>query len=361
MNKTLKKLMKYTCNKAAIIVTVLLLIVIAIGYVFVQYNCLKLEQTPIPEDPVAAASRYEEQTNLGLYKEFLVVAFSVIGGAWLSTLFIEKKKNNDIAKEVLVDDILTSDQFWASIEEKRRNEILDKLEGLALFDGDYTKAKMYNSIRRKINAFGAGKQTLFYDECSMEVSCYVTDRYIEKRVVKMIKVRSYDLSKPTSDFLLLSVAGSDRGDECPATITRVSVDNRPLNIERDIRKKVYKKVNDRKSDTRGYSHRVDYTIKKVMDFSNKTAKIIEVEYTTRCPLDDLTYNCKMPFACQKFEFRYSVHTDGYVLNPIAFGFVDDGNGAPTRVADRTSVTFRFDDWVFPLDGVCVYLEKTVTE
>ncbi len=360
MNKARKKLTKYICNKAAILITGVLMSFLIAGYIIVQSRCLRLDKTPVPQDAVAAEELYKEQTRMGLCKEVLVIAFSVIGGAWLSTLFIEKKKDNEVVQNVLVDDILTSDQFWAPVEEKSRNKILAKLEGLGHFDGDPAKSEMYNAARRKINAFGDDKQLFYYDQYCIDISCNVTDRFIEKRIVKTVSVKSYKNNHPKRGFVILSVASPKQDDFCFAEVTRVLLNGQALD-PRHIKKSVFDVCDDKTSEKRGYTRHARFQISKTVDFSNKTPQVIEVEYITRCPVNDLAYTCRMPYPCKRFEFHCDIETDGYVLNPVAFGFVDDGNNTLSRADDRTSVSFRFDDWIFPRDGVCVYLEKTVAK
>ena len=98
-----------------------------------------------------------------------------------------------------------------------------------------------------------------------------------------------------------------------------------------------------------------------MNFSNKTPIKIEVEYVTRCPKNDKVYTCRLQYPCKKFDFNFHLINDDYLINASAFGFIDDAESSPNRSDDAKNLSIKFENWIFPRDGVCICLEKSVAK
>lgn len=59
----------------------------------------------------------------------------------------------------------------------------------------------------------------------------------------------------------------------------------------------------------------------------------------------------------KMRMLYALETHyDYKVNAYAFGFIDDGKDAP-NVGKEGKVKIKFNDWIFPRDGVAISLHK----
>lgn len=349
---------KYIVKKSAVILSAFILFCSIVAFICLREHVSKLESRLAHAEDAQVELIAEEIAATEIYKEYVLIVFSIFCSTTLSAIFIERNNANKIVEDVFVNDVFTTDRFWNMLNDEERSKALVTLDSLSHFDGNLTKGEMYDAVRRKINSFEGVKSEYFYEEYYLDVSCTVTDRYIEKRILKKAKVKSFSKAKRSQDFLILAIASPEQNEFVSAQINRVRINGKNLDLKY-ITGDSYRVENDRMSEKRGYMRHSIFKINKVLDFSNKTPQDIEVEYVTRCPLNDLVYTCRMPCACKKFNFKFQVETEGYVLNPVAFGFIDDAKDSPNHTEDRKNVSLRFEDWIFPQDGVCVYLEKTV--
>ncbi len=356
----LKPLKKFFMNKGVVICSIILAIVSLLIYLNLRISTkeisVQVSSSQNNKEQEIQTQEYIEKTALS---EVSLVVFSVIASSCLSTLFIEKRNTNKIIEEIFVDDFFTSDKFVKLIDEKDKKSLIKALEKDILFEGSKEKSEMYLTVREKLNSPDKEREALFYEKFYMDIKCEIKADYIEKKIVKNVRIKSINKSLRATSYRLLSTTLQE--------IAGVSsVEFLQLKINNQIKNKNVKTVTndtisslDKKS---GYDKNIEYVYNGVLDFSNKEYIEIETQYITRCPLSDLAFACRMPYPCKNFEFKYSiVNSEEYEVIPTAFGFIDDAKNSPNHLEDRKSVSINFNDWIFPLDGVCVYLEKNVAK
>lgn len=357
--KKLKPLKKFVMNKGATIILVLLTVALGIAYscTFYQSSKLSIEVSNLNSDSESRDTLIEEYNNLQTWSEISLVVFSVAASALLSSILIERKNSNKIVEQIFVDDFFTSEKFLELLNEEDKKKVIVELEKQCGFDGCRQKSEMYLAVKEKLNRPIKKNENLFYEKYHIDIGCEIKGDYIEKTIVRSVKIKALDKRLDIKDYVLLSISSKKINGHKASEITQLKIDDKLIDLK--YVKQKNQKASNIIDEKRGYSENIEFYYDQKLNFSNKTAISIEMEYVTRCPINDLLYTVRMPYPCQNFTFIFNVKNEDYVVNPSAFGFIDDGNASPNRKNDRKTISINFNDWIFPLDGVCVYLEKNV--
>lgn len=352
---------KFYLKKSVIVCSIILAIVTLLLYSYLRIQCnqlsIEVSNSDLPSTSVKIAKMKEDYNTMQTCSEIVLVVFSVVASSVLSAVFIEKRNSNKLIEDVLVEDFLTSKNFTKMLDDKEKEILLKNLESACNFHNCAEKSEMYMTIINKLNAPIIDGKNLYYEKYYLDIKCNITDKYIEKNILKRVKIKT--LGKPLNDseFLLLSaVLQKLSGGENPVNKPTLKINGIPASNKcKLLPEKEPENLLDKK---RGYDIKLQYVYDGVLNFSNKKSIEIEIEYTTKCPLNDLIYTCRLPYPCKNFDFNFSVKDDcDYTISPAAFGFINDAANCPNRSGDRKSVSIKFDEWIFPLDGVCVCLEK----
>lgn len=350
--KQTNPLKKYFFNKGSM---VLLGIIVLLSFTLYSYSLYEYSQIDVhaslSEKNQKSVSEYNSWKRVS---ECSLVVFSVSASSIISTFLIEKRNSNKIIEEFFVSDFFTSDKFLDLIEPEQRYETLKLLEKKVYFNECEERSAMYTAIKNKI-LNPVFEHDLIYNSYDIDVSCNVKENYIEKRIVRNTSVRSAKKHENISNYVLLSVCSCDIEGRNPVTITRLTIDGETINV--NLLEKKETDYNNALDHKKGYIKKIDFIYKRSLHFSNKKSVNITMEYETCCPIYDKAYSCRMPYPCKKFDFKYDITNEDYRLIPYAFGFIDDANNTPNRTDNKRRVSIRFEDWIFPLDGVCVYIEK----
>ncbi len=329
-------------------------------YLFLQTTCddlsIQVAQTNDNSKKLQITQQYMERKA---FSEISLVIFSVIASSVVSALIIEKRNSNKIIKEVFVDDFFATEEFVNLMDESQQKKLLGALEKELKFEGNNQKSEMYLTILEKLNKSVMDEGNLYYDKYYIDIKCEVKDHYIEKTIIRKIELKSMASSLKLKSYTLLSATLKQIAGRDSITIKQLKIDNKMVDIKE--LKTVKTEPDNSLYEKRGYDKKVAYLYEGCLNLSNKKPIEIELQYITRCPLNDLAYTCRMPYPCKNFSFQYSVKNEDYKLSPTAFGFIDDAKNSPNHSGDRRNVTINFNDWIFPLDGVCVYLEKNVAK
>ncbi len=356
MKKKFNGIKKFFVNRGVIFaMTIILFIASAIYFV-----CYTDSQNIIIQASVSEYNK-SEYKQLMIKKSYLDTAcnatlavISIAASSLLTSVFIEKRDKNNLINDVVVHDFLTSEYFVNKLDDDEFNNLLVSLEKKKYFTGNKMKAYMYAAIRKKLNTAPLDDKPLYYEKCTYDIKCRDYDDYIEKEFLKSIEVKCIDRCFKEKQFILLSVTNCPIDGLETSEIKSFKIDKKPIDL--NLIKKAPFKVSSM-SIKQGYSQGFNYCYDGIIDFSGTHKITIDVEYITRTPKDDATYTVRLPYPCKSFNFKFSLDSKNYNINPIAFGFIDDAKDSPNRSNDRKNVTINFEDWIFPLDGVCVILEK----
>ena len=353
-------LKKYFINKGASCILALLVVILGCTYFYMlnRGSILSVQASSFTERNNDYYKIINEANRVTTYSQIILVVFSITGSALISTVLIEKKKSNKIVEEIFIDDFFTSNKFLDIIDDENKNRILDSLLAGKHFEGCKEKAEMLRAVIEKIN-LPVFDFDFCYEKCDLDIVCEIKENYIEKTVLKHVRIKSLEKTKNVKDYNILSISASDLVDITPVEIKKVRIDGTVLS--ESLIKKQSKPASDSLNMKRGYSTNYSFCVDKTLNFSNKKPIDFQIEYTTRCPLNDISYFCRMPYPCKEFDFKFHVKNKNYHVNPSAFGFIDDAKDSPNSSSDRQSVSIKFEDWIFPLDGVCILLEKNVAK
>lgn len=355
--KKFKPFKKFIINKGATIILAVLAAILAIAYwsTFYQSSQLSVEVSNLEADSSSRDTLIEEYNNMQIWSEITLVMFSLAVSSLLSTVLIEKRNSNKIVEEVFVDDFFTSEKFLELLSEEDKKKVILELEKQCGFDGCRQKSEMYLAVKEKLNKPVKNNENLFYEKYHIDIKCEIKGDYIEKTIVRSVKIKSLDKRLDLKDYVLLSISSKEISGYIPVEITELKIEDKSIDLK-NIKQRNLKESSPI-DEKRGYSEITEFYYEPKINFSNKKAVSVDMEYITRCPVNDLLYTVRMPYPCKNFNFAFNVKNDDYVVNPSAFGFIDDGNSTPNRKNDRKTISINFNDWIFPLDGVCVHLEK----
>lgn len=358
--KKKQKLKKFFVRKSVAICTCILACVTLFIYLFLQTTCddlsIQVAQSTDKSQKEEITQKYMERKA---FSEISLVIFSVIASSAVSAVIIEKRNSNELIKEVFVDDFFATEEFIDLMDEKQQKTLLCALERELNFDGNTQKSEMYVTILEKLNKSVINEEKLYYDNYYLDIKCDVKENHIEKTIIKKYELKPMVSSLDLDSYLLLSATLKQVAGFNSISITRLKINNEEIDVNTlQSEKKVPDNSLHEKS---GYNKRIEYKYNKPLHLTDYKPIEIELQYITRCPLNDLAYTCRMPYPCKNFSFKYSVENEDYQLSPTAFGFIDDAKNSPNHSNDRKNVTINFNNWIFPLDGVCVYLEKTIAK
>ncbi len=352
MMKQRNPLKKYFFNKSSLILLFLIVFFSFALYSYSFYEYSKVDMAVVSN--AKAEISISEYNRWKRVSEVALIIFSVSASSLVSTLLIEKRNSNKIIEDVFVSDFFTSDKFINIMGSEQRKITLKLLEKNLYFNGCDEKSNMYSAIRNKIQN-SVFDHDLIYNSYNIDVSCVVKKDFIEKKIVRTTSIGTSKKNDNIKDFVLLSGSFCIMEGVEPVSIEKLIIDGKTIDLNK-IKKKEpkYNNILDHK---KGYLKNIEYVYTPYLNFSRKKSIKITMEYVTYCPLSDKAYSCRLPYPCKKFDFKYDISNKDYRLIPYAFGFIDDAKDSPNHTEDKRKVSIKFEDWIFPLDGVCVYLEK----
>lgn len=356
--KDFKSIKKFVVNwKLSFIMLIIIIFSFSVYYAcYTDSQTISVETAQISETEGSEYYRKQmaKKIKLDTACNILITIITISASTFLTSIFIERRDKNNIIEDVIVNDLFTSESFINKLDEEKFNNLLSSLESKKHFSNNKIKAEMYAAIREKLNNAPLDGKPLYYEKCSYDINCKEYATHIEKEFIKTIKVKSLNGKFREKKFILLSIASCPIDGVETSEIKSFKIDGKNIDLKY-IQKQSYKV--DAMNVKQGYDEGTKYIYDKPIDFSVHNIKTIEIEYITRTPIDDGSYSCRLPYPCKSFNFKFSLDSKNYKINPIAFGFIDDAKDSPNRPRDRKNVTINFEDWIFPLDGVCVFLEK----
>ncbi len=353
-NTILLSLEKYKISKNAKIILGITSGILAFVYFFLLYyeNSFSITTMMQQEQEITDAA-IKTLNHINVFKNCILIVLSMLVSSFLSALLIDTKDKNSIVAELIINDVFSNCEFYSLLESPHKKKILNGLENEVYFSGKNELQSMFSSMRDSV--LEISKDEIYYDNCAIDIQCYIKDDYIEKRILRTVKIKSYDKSFRLTNYPLVKCTYSDALKYEHIEIKALSIDNKPIDLSK-IRR-IPLEGNSSLDTKSGYTVSEKYIYDDVIDTSYKKPKEIKVEYITRVPLNDKTYSCRMPYACKSFLFEYAIKQkhDDYRLNTVAFGFIDDAKKTPNISDDISSVKVSFDNWIFPCDGVAVTL------
>ena len=329
----------------------------AIDFVFFVLYCICLNYLKDPN-----ASQY---IIVNICSNILLVGISVITTSLLTIPMIEVNSKNSFYNDTILKDVLASPHFYERMSKEDRLELLKGLEANIYFENSKIRESMYQSIRNSLLKYGKDEDDgkIYLEKCNYRIKCEVCGDYFKKTVLKTCELYSYEKFKK-SNFPLCATAAPKTKKENGSMVTSIEINGTSREVEDCIRTEVEDIKYDPFSKKSGYDRSIThyYTGDLVLRPDKPTK--LKICYETYVPLHDTFYSCRTPYPCHEFSLVYELSGDkasDYSLAVCAFGFSDDAKDSPNRQDDKPEIEVKFNDWIFPLDGVAVTMKKKCNE
>lgn len=355
-----EKILKYSVSKNYIVVSVIVMIVSLIGYFLLLYydNQFSIEILTNSITHNLSSNEIKEYKNyinwLNVGEGFLMLFLSVSATSILG-LLLKINENNNIYSELITNDIFASKDFYNTLSEENREQMLNNLESRMLFNDSKTKSDMYTYIRKSLN--DSLEDGYYYKSCKYDIRCTIYKDYIEKSILKTVKLLPINNAFTLKKFLVAASRHTTITGKDAFTFKGLKVDGKSVDNKYIEKKSAPVLDFDKKN---GYTENIEVKCTRQINLSPKNAHEISIEYITIVPISDLSYSCRLKHACKNYSFSFRL-TDktnkNYRLQASAYGFVDDASKTPNQLDDKNSVNIEFNGWMFPSDGVSIIIKE----
>lgn len=296
-------------------------------------------------------------TIIKTVNSFIVVMVSMGISGLLTSLVLDKKN---------IDDIYT--EMFEKI--KKESEVNIYFDKNSLYDVtsnvlcDKKKLPLPTDIvkymiKKVVGTTGAG---YYYKNYSVSVDCQIKEENVLKEIKKTYDIEPFDkthrfISTSKSNRLLIITQTCLSGTGNNIKIQQITLNNKPLDLNNDITCSSEKIRDEELPAKQGYREKYYYYYNKDIETSKSHPIKLSVTYSTTVSKDDLSYVIRVPRPCKKFNLSYTVNENSnYRPYGNAFGFFDDASKT-LNTSNKKKLDFSFDDWIFPLDGVCIEMRK----
>lgn len=351
---------KYKVTKLNIVFMVALLVVsliITIACVYLETNAVvpassnsKLSNTQI--------FYLEYQQEILVIKEIFMITSSILSSSFIIELLFEAKNKNSMYTDFFVQEVVYSPEFYKKLPKEDRRNILETINSIENPDSNKVVAKMHENLKQRLSqsiSQTQNQENLYYmTSCSYKVVCNTKHAYFEKRVTRVMNVRSYREKEVISDFRL----GAYKNKSIQPNgikefeLLSLSIDGRPIDLSKIGIKDIGQSENALEVQSE-YNYRKQYIYKDTITFYNNRDVAIAFEYISRTDKSDNFSVFRSATPCEKFSVDFSV--DGtYRVIPIAFGFCDNAHRSP-NTQNKKDAYVVFNDWIFEDDGVVIII------
>lgn len=295
---------------------------------------------------------------LDIAANVIIVIISVLLTTIISTYVIDIKSKNNLYSELLANDVFASPEFYNALTSDNKIKMLNNLEKNIYFDGHKIKEDMYVSIRKKINTLN--NKDCYLEKCNIVVNCEKykigNNELIKKTIIKTLYIKSFKDKIILNNFKFLSNSHAKINKLSNINIEHIKIDDNKISSN-DYSSNIIN-VTSTLDNKCGYTEHIEYRYNNDIIISNQSATKIEIKYITLSPITDKVYAFRLQYPCKDFSFLFSTSNDfNCNLNSFAFGFIDNGDNS-LKVDDVSNIIHvSFNDWIFPLDGISVFLNE----
>lgn len=247
--------------------------------------------------------------------------------------------------------------FLDRLEVDKKEEILNRLEKQLLYKSLVsTENTLYDFANSEIKKLS---KEPFYESMYLNVNCYVKDGFIYKKIIRkytlnysMIKTFTYDLEKLTKTWF------TDDSDDDSYNISKLTIN------DVDFFEYIQKESGiDKTKDTK-YNKYIFYHFDESVDsiykniYNEEETLNVEVEYTTKVNVLDLTMSYRVYSPCKKFDVVFTYDKNMLDVFCEVFSFKDRIPNEQSICKDRIKlvtndncINVSFKDWILPGDGI----------
>lgn len=276
----------------------------------------------------------------------LIVIISIVGTSIIATPLIEKKNDNKIYFDTILNDILSDEKVTSLMSDNNKEKMKRQLMNI----NSDAQQEMVDYIH---TALLNAPSDFYFEECKYIIECSVCDEYIEKKIQKKLKLRSYEKSKKIKDFSFIRMYAEEEIDNI-LKVEDISVNKNslsPSQYELISEAVTNDEITMKKSN---YNRKYTYKYKKSLSLSDTKSTEININYTTRVSLHDKNMCCRVSEPCKNFSVDFSIlGSELYDIFISGFGFMNDAISTMNSMNNPNNVKMEFDKWIFKKDGVSI--------
>lgn len=294
----------------------------------------------------------EYGATLNIVRDILLSVLSIISTTLLTSIFIEKNRKNVDYTELIANDVLASPEFYNNLTEENKEKMYNALEQ-NMFLKDRVKNNIYQVCRNKINA---NPIKYYYNELQMCVSYFDFGTYSEKRISRVMKIRSYNGKLKENKLFLFSyqLSPTEKIKNFEIISACIGEENKALVLGKDIIVEA--------SDTtnifwnkRGYKQNYDIFLNKDITLYDNEDLIIMVEYVSRVTDEDMSSGFGVRVPCKNFTFNFTAPPE-YLVFAHPYCFLNSEANSPNSDYPNI-VSLSFNNWLLPGEGVAISVAK----
>ena len=357
-----KRPYKFFSNKISIIFSSIISAISLIAIIFLSFEINSLESIAIPvnasgnvsgddSDSYVSSTTSEDAKKiiiLRTIKDVAIVILSILGTNLMLSLIIQIKSQNDIYDEFITEDLLQNRKFLESMSPEKRKIILKNIEKIDYMADNEVYSDLINTVRDKISK---SNYEYYFTFQNTNILCNITNEYIEKEIIRTMKIKSFDKPKTISNFILTKSSSEPINGVKGIEITKLVINgekqsDKSYEYQEEDNNNVYLKNSQ-------YNKVLKYVLKNDITFYHNKETNIEITYITRVPINDMAYTSRLSVPCKHYEFHFRINgSKKYKLYSRAYGFQDDASNTPAG-SRQNEVNFKIENWSFPTDGVFI--------
>ncbi len=342
VNKVSSFLNRFKVNKGATILLIVIFVICLCVYGFLCYL------TNLETGEQVVINNKLNLVTINTVKEILIGIISVIGIDLIFSLVTEVRSNNKMLSDFFKEDIISSPDFYLSLEPETRQKMLKALEQAQYYNDNEPLYMVHSNVIKKLQDYK--KDDYYFEKCEYIVR--VTDRgdFFEKRIVRNIRLKSYDHNKVIKYFRLGRITCAGENND-KFQISEVVVNKNPIAKSRIIKSET--DVEDKLNKKNGYKKEITYSLDKIK-LSKDTDVTISVKIITVCPKDDLVSAFRATVPCKNFSVDYVIEDpeNKYRVVAHAFGFMDHADSYPNNHKDN-GVKIELNGWTLRDNGITI--------
>jgi len=344
---------KFFIANKTIVFSIIIIIAGVVGYVL----CLFAEYQ---QTVLAAQGELQHLIKwVSILKNVILVFISIFGTAILSMVLIEVSSKNNLYEDIILADILESDEFYNNLNHLKKERILRKLEDNMFFQGNPVLSEMYAEVKTKLPV--VKQEKYYYESYDSSIICKLEGNKIIKTITKTICLKSFEGTEHITDYVLANHVCRSVEKNC-TIVGLTAYLNR--NQEQEPTKEATTVPIDAMEKKCGYNLKSTISLVRPLVLRHDETTTLTVHYTTSVSIKDKSFIFRAPVACKtsRFQFELDSNDDArkrFRVISCGFGFADSASKTHNDPSSDHSVNLTFENWTFPQDGVVIILEEKI--
>jgi hypothetical protein len=250
-----------------------------------------------------------------------------------------------------IEEVILEYDYLAKLKGEELQNLKYKLDKLIYSpQGILPKDSFFYEVRENIDSL---LNFPFYKEYIVSVYCSIEGGYIKKRIYKQMVLTQLNPTKVQKVDNIVTIWFSNCGD---------LQDNELFSINRVVLKNGNKQDIDLKERVKCENIPDDENKKKVYvnceDLIFTDDIMLEIEYTTKVPIDDKQYIHRVDKPCQHYCIHFDYDPNLIKIDYAHFCFMESRRFEKESIRTRPNgLVIRFNGWILPGDGTIFNITK----